>query len=394
MKINHIYIIALLTLKRVWNLKEALCLIVISPIIICLTFGYVSYKSPERMNAFIVIENSQQALWDSQMWQIADEFNRYRIKDGAQLFSVITKVDARGEAMQQLDQAKTRAVIIMRGGTTDIQSAEIIMDVTEPVVGGIFERELPYIFEKYSKNISTRQIIELLTQQQHLPDETANHMAAQIVSPFEINLKTNAWKDLKFFDFFAAGTIIQVALSLPLFVSVLALTWPRTLGILERIFASPYRKFEIIVGNMIAYSILAVVITILIIITLKVAFDITLANIGLMLLLAILVAFNAVILGLLVSSLTYKPTESLLVGIIAQLFFSFLMTSMYPWESMHPVAKYASYAIPYTYGVQAARHINMVGASFLEVLPSLAILIGFIIAQALIAIRVLRRQIG
>jgi ABC-type multidrug transport system permease subunit len=60
---------------------------------------------------------------------------------------------------------------------------------------------------------------------------------------------------------------------------------------------------------------------------------------------------------------------------------------------MHAISKYISYAIPYTYGVQAIRHINLVGAGFSDIWPDLIILFGFIVAQALLATQVLKREI-
>lgn len=171
MKINHVYFIALMTLKMIWNVKTALCIIVFTPILINITFGYVAHKMPERMNTFIVIENSQQALWNSQMWQIADDVDSYRTKDGSQPFSVITKFNARGEAIQQLDLAETRAVIILSGNNVSLQSAEIVIDVTEPVVSGVFEQELTHVFERYSK--------EHISQSYHRVPDSATACASR-----------------------------------------------------------------------------------------------------------------------------------------------------------------------------------------------------------------------
>lgn len=393
MKTNHISTIALLMLKRVWNEKRALFITMLSPVIICTAFGYVAHKSPEGISTFIVIDSPKQAPEYSQMWQIADEINDYETKDGAKPFSVTAKIDSRAEATQALDNGKTRAVILLSRSNDGINKAEVIVDATEPSIGNQFEQELPNVFDKHSKDSSAKLINEFLTQQKRVPTEMAAQTANQVMSPFQINFKTDAWKELKFFDFFASAVIVLIALGLPLFLSAVAITWDRSLGTLERIFASPYRKSEIIVGKMLANSILAIVLTILIIVTLKTVFDITLGNMGLILLLAILVALNGVIFGLLVSSVTYRETESLLLAIISLLVFMVLMTYIFPWETMHPVARYISYMIPYTYGIQAIRHVNMVGAGFADVWLDLIILFGFIVAQALIAIQVLRRQI-
>ncbi len=50
--------------------------------------------------------------------------------------------------------------------------------------------------------------------------------------------------------------------------------------------------------------------------------------------------------------------------------------------------------IPFTYGMQAIRQINMVGAGLAEVWPNLLILVGSIIGLILISIPVLKREVN
>ena len=393
MKISHLKIITLLTLKRTWNDKRSLLVIGIAPVIICIAFGFVVHKSPERISTFIVIDSPQQALWDRQILQMVDEIEDYETEDGSKPFSVTAKPNSRAEAMQRLDEGKTRAVIILNHGKTGVQSAEVIIDITEPSVSALFEHELPFIFDRYSKETSVELMARFLVQQHDISPEVATQTASGIIFPFETTIKTNAWKELKFFDFYASAIIVLIAMALPLFLSAMSLTSERSTGTIERVFATPYTKSEIIIGKMLAQSILAFMITILIIATLKIVFGIALGNIGLVLLVVSLVGINAVIFGLLISSITYTETESLLVAIMSFLILMVLMTYLWPRETMHIVPRYMSYMIPYTYGIQAIRYINMVGAGLSEVWMDLLALLGFIIAQMIIAIQILRREI-
>jgi ABC-2 type transport system permease protein len=140
-------------------------------------------------------------------------------------------------------------------------------------------------------------------------------------------------------------------------------------------------------------TIFAVIIIILVLFTLKILFDITLGNIALVLLVSVLVGVNAVILGLLISSITYSESESILLAIMCFLGLLIQMTYLIPWESMHAISKFISYAIPYTYGVQAIRSINLVGAGLADIWRDLIIMFGFIVIQALIATQLLKREI-
>jgi ABC-2 type transport system permease protein len=292
-----------------------------------------------------------------------------------------------------LDEGKTRAVVVLNRGGAGINSADVIRDVTEPSVGKRFEQELPNIFIKYSKDLSVKRISEFLAQHNNLTPQAANENAEKAVAQCDITFTTNAWQELKFFDYFASSSIVLIALCLSLFLSAIAITEERSIGTLERVFATPYQKSEIIIGRMLAYNILAVVMAVLIIITLKVVFDATLGNIWLILLLTFLVAVNGVIFGLLISSITSSETESLLLAMLFILLFILQMTYLWPWETMHPVARFVSYVMPYTYGYQAICRVNMLGAGFADVWLDLVILVGFILVQAVIATLVLRREI-
>jgi ABC-2 type transport system permease protein len=70
-----------------------------------------------------------------------------------------------------------------------------------------------------------------------------------------------------------------------------------------------------------------------------------------------------------------------------------MMGIMWPLETMHPMLNFFSRLIPYTYALQALRNVNLIGWGFFEVLPSILILVGFIIVQSLAATFVLRREI-
>ena len=145
-------------------------------------------------------------------------------------------------------------------------------------------------------------------------------------------------------------------------------------GTIERIFVSPYRRSEIIAGKALAHSVFAVLFAILIIATLKVVFSVALGNIGLVLLTAALVGINGVVMGLLISSVTHTEAESVVVGILCVFAIMGLMTYIVPWETMHPISRFISRIIPYTYGIQAVRQINMVGLGFFDVWHNLVIL--------------------
>ena len=378
MKPSHVWMIAQAELKRIRNDKFLLLLLIFGVPILCTAFGFVAYKSPEEIHVAVFTDKSFE---DGKTRQLIDEIDR------SKSFSITGAYpfDSQEDVIQHLNQGDARAAIILNEGQAGIESIGVYLDARDPSIMQVIYSELPPVFGKYFSDIS----FEFLTSQGVSPQQ-----AKQIVSPFETTFKTNARQDLKFFDFYASAAMVLIALGIPLLLTVTAITSERSTGTIERIFVSPYKRLEIIASKMIAHSVMMLMIAILTVATLKLVFDVALGNIGLVLLIIMLIGVNGVIFGLLISSITYTEAESVLMGVICFLGFMVLMTYLWPWETMHPAVEYMSYLIPFTYGIQAMRHVNMIGAGFSDVWLNLVILAGFIVIQALIASQVLRRRIA
>jgi ABC-2 type transport system permease protein len=378
-KLKRITVITSMELKKIWHDKRRLLIFVLGPIILSIATGYIAYKSPYEINVTVLTEQFNQ----SSPFSTGEAQQLINVIDSSSTFSV-TEGYSPEEARQRLDNGATRAIIIISEGSNGIEDVKVIIDVTDPSIQHAVYSELQDIFKQYSDTL----FIRFLTQQ-GLPLEQAE----EVMSPLDFKLETNSLQEGKFLDSYASALIIMFAMAIALLASVTSITSERVKGTMERIFVSPYRRSEIILSKMIAYSIFALIVIIFITITLKLAFDVMLGNIFLVLLIAILVGINAVIFGILVSSITYTELESVFVGTVFMFLFMILMGFMWPFETMHPLFKYMSYMTPYIYSVDAIRYVNLVGWGFSDVWPDLLILCGFIAVQAVIAMLILRREI-
>ena len=392
-RISHLRALIVSELKQVWNNKRNVVLMVVAPVITGIVFGFVAWGSPQGIHTTVFVDNPLNLPANAQVQQLIYDINNYRRDDGSKPFSVTVELNSQGAAMKRLEEGKTRAVIIIKQDENGIEGVQVVADVAETLISVEFQQILPQLFSKYAKEISIKDLSEFLTEQQGVPASTATQEASQIMTPFETTFRTDSWKDLKYFDFFASAYMIIMAVVLPMNISLMSLTSERSTGTIERIFVSPYRRSEIITGKLLAHSIFAVIYSVLFVVTLKLVFNVALGNIGLVLLTCTLVGINGVVLGLGISAVTRTEAESLLVGMMVFLGAAALMTYMVPWETMHVVARYLSQAVPYTYGIQTVRRINMVGLGLSDIWPNLVILFGFIVAQAAIAIPILRRQV-
>jgi ABC-2 type transport system permease protein len=393
MRLGNLKMVALFELKRFWNNKTLVLLVAIAPILSCVVFGFVAYTYPEAIDLTIFVDRPPLTDENQEIRQLINNISAYKRENGSKTFSVSFEKNTREKAMQKLKTGKTRAVLILRQGQAGLEDIKIIMDVTELVVTNEMTQVLLNLFTKHAKQTSSTHLTQFLAKHLNSFRVGVDREATQTMAPLDISVQTSAWTGLRFFDFHASAIMMILAMGIPLFLSLMTITSERARGTMERIFVTPYTRTEIIGGKMLAFSALAVMVALLVTVTLKAVFNIALGNIGLILLTTILVGINGVIFGLLISSLTYTESESVMVGILCIFAFMGLMTYLVPWETMHRGTRLLSQLLPYTYGIQAIRRINMNGAGFFDVWMDLTILSIAIFVQLSIAIPVLRREI-
>jgi ABC-type Na+ efflux pump permease subunit len=393
MRMSHVRALILSELKRVWNDKAIVTEIIVVPIAMGILFGFIAYRSPTTMDTTVFVDNALHVPVNTQVQKLIYDIDNYRRADGSKPFSVTVELNSQADAMKRLEEGKTRAVIIIKQGEDGIESIDVVADVAAGLIYVEYQQILPQIFSSYAKEISIKTLSEYLTERNGVPASTATQEATQIMNPVETTFRTDAWKDLKYFDFYAAAYMLLLAIALPFNISVVSLSTERSTGTIERIFVSPFSRSEIITGKLAAYSILVLIYGILMMVTLKAVFDVALVNIGLTLLIITLCGINGVILGLMISTVTRTEAESVVVGTMVFLALAAMMTYMVPRETMHPIAKFLSEITPFPYGFDSIRRVNMVGLGLSDVWHNLVILGGFIIAQTLIAIPILRRQV-
>lgn len=369
----------LMELKKIYNDKRELLILLFGAILICTLTGLVAHRKPQEINVTIFVDR----LLQSSPFDNKETRQVIAAIDESAVFSVSNAYSLR-DAMQDLIEGNSRAIIALRTGVTGVEAVQVTVDATDIIIQQAITNELRPILEASSKQAT----IELLPTVGLSPQQ-----ASRFISPISVDMKTNEWQEIKYFDLFASPLIIMIILGICLLITVTTVTSERSQGTMERIFASPYRKSEIILSRMLARSVLAITVSILIVLTLKLMFNVALGDLILALIITTLVGINGVIFGLLVSSITYSELESVAYGITSWLVFMIMMGFMWPLETMHPIFESIAHLTPYLYGVHAIRHVSLVGWGLRQVWLDVAILCGFIMVQALVTIQILRREI-
>jgi len=379
LKLSHLWVTLRLELKRIFNNRRQVLILVLGPMLVCICFGLVYHSNPQGINVTVFVDHpgDPSSPVSVETRQLIAEI------DKSETFTV-SEVDSLSDATHRMTAGVTRAVIVMEERAIGLRRIQVTVDVTDSMVQQTIYRQLPLYFEAYSKNLT----VEYLSS-----SGVSSEQAAQIVTPFTTDIRTNQWTDLKAFDLGAPGVMIWIVLGICLLMSTTAITSERSGGTIERIFASPYTGSEIILSKMLAYSFFAVVIALIIMVTVKLIFDVVFGNVFLVFIIAVLTGINAVIFGLLVSATTYSERESVIVGTSYWYLFMFLMGFVWPIETMHPILNYVSQLTPYYWAVTTMNHVNMTGWGFSLAWPAFVILFGYIVAQAFVAMVVLRREI-
>jgi ABC-2 type transport system permease protein len=338
----------LLEVKKIIHDRRRIAILILGPVILCLVFGLIGYYNPRNVDLAVYVEHASSGSVNlASTQQIIEKIRQ------SPTFNV-EEVSSLDDAVSRLKRGLTRAAVVFREGTTDLQKIEITIDVTDSIIQQTVTAELSKILMDNARQ-SALQTLEANGMPQA--------MASAIITPFEINLSTNEARPLTNTDMLGSGLIVLFVVGISVIMSSIAVTSERSKGTIERIFASSFSRWVFIGSKALANSIFGIAIALIVWLTLKLAFNITMGNMGLVLLLTALTSVTAIIMGLLISSVTYSESESVLGAVMIWLTSLFLMGINWPLETMHPIFTYVAKLMPFTYALNSLRNVNLVGCS-------------------------------
>lgn len=165
----------------------------------------------------------------------------------------------------------------------------------------------------------------------------------------------------------------------------------RTTGTLERLLATPIKRGEIVTGYMIAYGIVAVIQTVIVVIFAVNVLDIVLVgSIWHVLVINIVLSLVALSLGILLSTFAsseFQMVQFIPLIIVPQIFFSgiFSIKGMAAW--LQVLAKF----MPLYYAADALKGVMYEGVGFGEISPNLYILLAFAVVFILLNLLALKK---
>lgn len=166
----------------------------------------------------------------------------------------------------------------------------------------------------------------------------------------------------------------------------------RTTGTLERLLATPIRRYEIVVGYLIGFGIFTIfqsaIVSFFSVYVLKVY---NAGSFGLIVLISVVISLCALSLGTLLSFLANNElqlVQFIPLVIVPQAFFS----GLFSVDGMAAPLQWLSKVMPLTYAAEALRNVMIRGTGIVEILPQLSILLIFTLAFAMLTIGALKKH--
>lgn len=165
----------------------------------------------------------------------------------------------------------------------------------------------------------------------------------------------------------------------------------RTTGTLERLLATPLRKWEIVVGYVIGFGIFTMIQS-----TIIASYAVYVLGMVMegaffhVLLVILLLSFTALSLGILLSTFAHNELQMMQfipIIVVPQIFFS----GLFNLETVAEWLSWISYITPLYYAADALRDIMVRGYGFAEIYMNLIILLGFTLFFIMMNILVLRK---
>jgi ABC-2 type transport system permease protein len=202
-------------------------------------------------------------------------------------------------------------------------------------------------------------------------------------------------KGAKFMDFFVPGIMAFVVFMLTTLLTLISFVGERTSGNLERLQATPLRASEIVIGYAIAFSIIGMLQSILLLVIGVTVFNIMIVgHIALAFLVIALLAVVSLSLGILLSSLAKREAQAIQFFPLIVLPTFLLAGIFWPVEAIPSWLRPLSYAIPPSYAVDATRSVMLRGWGMGGIWVDIVALFGFAVAFLSLAVWSLQRGRG
>jgi ABC-2 type transport system permease protein len=354
---------------------RTLALAILMPIIQLFLLGYAATSEVRNLPLAVLDRDrtpASRALLDA-----------YRAAD---YFSIAYDVDSEDELRDLVDRGRVGVGLIIPHGygeelaTGGHSTIAFVIDGSDPSVA--------------STALSAGQLIaqDLATDIQL---QRFNRTGANLPAVLLIEVRTQVWYNPDMVDayFMVPGVAGMVLFAITSILTASSIVRERERGTIEQLIVTPIRPWELMVGKLLPYSILALVNTLEVLLIGTLWFGVPIrGSLILIFLLSALFLMTSLAIGLLASTVANTQQEAILTVFITMLPSIFLSGFFFPIAAMPKVLQWISYAVPLRYYLTIIRSLLLKGVGIVELQGEvIALLIFGTILMALATLRFRKR---
>ena len=326
--------------------RRTIVMVVIMPIMQLFLLGYAATSD---------VRNIAIAVWDqSNTPQSRSLLDAFRAAD---YFRVAYTVGSQKELQSLIENGSARAALIippdydhrLLEGNAQVS---MIMDGSDATVGGTALSVARLIGQSYATKV--------------MQDQSARSGRPSGSAP-PLEVRTQVWynPDLISAYFMVPGVIGQLLFMITTILTATAIVRERERGTIEQLIVTPIRSWELMLGKILPYVILAFIMVIEVLVIGHWWFKVpVLGNLGLIALTSGLLLLSCLGIGLFASTIANTQQEAMMMVQLTMLPSLFLSGFFFPIEAMPPFLQWVSYLIPLRYYLVIIRALMLKGVGF------------------------------
>ena len=386
MKLDRVLAIARKNLRALKHDKRTVGFLVLMPLLMITIFGYTFGGDVKDLGVYIINLDSAPAESSVSGAIIEDILTRETLKVkeiyGPEDAALDPVLFARGE----VEDAKAWAAIVFsQNFTQDVQNA------VSKLRNGTFS--MPGSFVVYIDGTNPNIVTAITSDLQRSIQKILVSQPYGIVPPIAVMPDLVYGEGARFIDFFAPGVMGLAAMMVTFMLSIISFVHERSGSTLERLLSTPVTEGEIVAGYALAFGIVALIQSIVILVAAIGLFQITIhGNVLLVLLMIFIFGVGSQGLGFVLSSVA--RTEFQAIQFLPLILFPSILLSgvFWPLEAVPLVIRPISYFIPLTYAVDGLRSVMIRGWSVDGIWLQLAVLVAFAVVMLLLSTWALKRR--
>ena len=354
---------------------RTLALTFILPVVMILLLGFAATNDVKNVPLVVVDQDRSDAAR-----QLVDAYR------AADYFRLEYYVDSESELRALIDRnAAGAGLIIPPGFGAQIASGRtaqiaFVIDGSDPTVANTALAAATLIGQSQSNQIIVKRL-------------DRRGMASALTPP--IDVRTQVWYNpgLVSAHYMIPALIGMILQFLTSFLTSTSIVRERERGTIEQLIVTPIRSWELVVGKLIPYVLIAFGNTLEVLVAGVLIFKVPInGDLGLFLLLAALFLVTSLGIGLLVSTVAKTQQEAMLTTMFTLYPSIFLSGFLFPLAAMPAVLQWISYLIPLRYFLTIARGIILKGVGISSLWPQVfALAIFALIVMGAATLRLQKR---